>query len=140
MDDGGIELNFAAPSSSAGIVKRQITSKKGGRWTDRVKAKKNARNIVKKLGGDEAPASVPITAVQRAAALVQRAAAPVSRAAAPVQRAVPAAPRTVPQADPVARPTPQMVATSAVRFNPTIATKRDPPSTSYARPQASSLY
>jgi len=32
MDDG-IELNFAAPSSSAG---RQVSaSKKGGRWTDR---------------------------------------------------------------------------------------------------------
>jgi hypothetical protein len=32
MDDG-IELNFAAPSSSAG---RQVSAnKKGGRWTDR---------------------------------------------------------------------------------------------------------
>ncbi|GMK54358.1 hypothetical protein CspeluHIS016_0109440 [Cutaneotrichosporon spelunceum] len=51
MDDG-LELNFAAPSD--GAPRRQLAPKKGGRWTDRVKAKQAARRVVKAYEGDKA--------------------------------------------------------------------------------------
>ncbi|WRT64663.1 uncharacterized protein IL334_001597 [Kwoniella shivajii] len=47
MADDGIELNFAVPSS--GTLVRQVSAKKGGRWTDRVKAKRDARDTYKSL-------------------------------------------------------------------------------------------
>ncbi|BEI96822.1 hypothetical protein CcaverHIS631_0204110 [Cutaneotrichosporon cavernicola] len=61
MDDG-LELNFAAPSD--GGLKRQLAPKKGGRWTERVKAKQAARRVVKAYEGGKgqpAPTSAKTT-------------------------------------------------------------------------------
>ncbi|KAK8847496.1 hypothetical protein IAR55_005354 [Kwoniella newhampshirensis] len=64
MADDGIELNFAVPA--AGAI-RQVAARKGGRWTDRVKAKREVRDTYRSLksGGVEvstSPASAPAVA------------------------------------------------------------------------------
>ncbi|CAK9786379.1 DEAD-domain-containing protein [Cutaneotrichosporon oleaginosum] len=56
MDDG-LELNFAAPSGDS--LRRQLAPKKGGRWTDRVKAKQAARRVVKAHESGREPPSRP---------------------------------------------------------------------------------
>ncbi|WWC59585.1 uncharacterized protein I303_102142 [Kwoniella dejecticola CBS 10117] len=56
MADDGIELNFAVPAS--GVAVRQVAAKKGGRWTDRVKAKRDARDSYKNLKQNAPPVTI----------------------------------------------------------------------------------
>ncbi|ORY30344.1 P-loop containing nucleoside triphosphate hydrolase protein [Naematelia encephala] len=50
MNDDGIELNFTTSSGpSISAVRRQVATKKGGRWTDRAQSRKDARRTVKRL-------------------------------------------------------------------------------------------
>ncbi|WOO85047.1 ATP-dependent RNA helicase DBP7 [Vanrija pseudolonga] len=102
MDDGGIELNFSVPDG--GNVRRQLAPKKGGRWTDRVKAKQAARRVVKKYeSGNAEPATTrpvgqPPVRVPPPPPAPRPAPAPKPATAAPVARPAPA---------PVSRPKPQ---------------------------------
>ncbi|RXK40964.1 hypothetical protein M231_01812 [Tremella mesenterica] len=48
MDDG-IELNIAPPSSGDRLIRQHVGLSKGGRWTDRVKAKREARDAIRNL-------------------------------------------------------------------------------------------
>ncbi|WVO23883.1 ATP-dependent RNA helicase DBP7 [Cryptococcus decagattii] len=62
-----IELNFAVPATGA---VRQIAPKKGGRWTDRVRAKREARDAFKSMKENPLPTktlSTPIVSGPRLA-------------------------------------------------------------------------
>ncbi|KAL1406971.1 ATP-dependent RNA helicase dbp7 [Vanrija albida] len=107
MDDGGIELNFSVPDG--GNVRRQLAPKKGGRWTDRVKAKQAARRVVKKYEtGKAEPATTrpvgepPVRAAPPAPAArpAPKPAAPVARPAVPVSRPKPEQARPAAKAAP----------------------------------------
>ncbi|OCF58693.1 ATP-dependent RNA helicase DBP7 [Kwoniella mangroviensis CBS 10435] len=93
MADDGIELNFAVPAS--GVAVRHVAAKKGGRWTDRVKAKRDARDSYKNLKqtatnvSNSAPAPAPVPFQPKAQP------APASFVAPPKPRPQPAA--SVPQ-------------------------------------------
>ncbi|WVR04724.1 hypothetical protein IAU60_001735 [Kwoniella sp. DSM 27419] len=105
MVDDGIELNFAAPSS--GTLVRKVQAKKGGRWTDRVKAKHDARDQYKSIK-QQASQSLPSSTVSQ----------PIT----PVQKAAPAPPAPKPQAIPVVvapppRPRPQVAAPRPISNN-----------------------
>ncbi|WVQ98175.1 hypothetical protein IAU59_005297 [Kwoniella sp. CBS 9459] len=93
MADDGIELNFAVPSTGTAV--RQVAAKKGGRWTDRVKAKRDARDQYRSLQRSSTAAPTP------------------SPAAAPAAPAPRPQPQTVIAPSPVAappRPRPQVQA------------------------------
>ncbi|WVF69673.1 hypothetical protein IAT40_004452 [Kwoniella sp. CBS 6097] len=92
MADDGIELNFAIPSSGGAAV-RQVAAKKGGRWTDRVKAKRDARDQYRNLQRSSATAPSSSTAPAPAPAP-----APKSQPSVAPPSTVSAPPRPKPQA------------------------------------------
>ncbi|WWC86797.1 uncharacterized protein L201_001676 [Kwoniella dendrophila CBS 6074] len=89
MADDGIELNFATPAS--GLAVRQVVAKKGGRWTDRVKAKRDARDSYKSVKQNATSIPPPPPSSQAAPAPV------------PVTYPAPPKPRPAPQQAPQAR-------------------------------------
>ncbi|OCF38855.1 ATP-dependent RNA helicase DBP7 [Kwoniella heveanensis CBS 569] len=100
MADDGIELNFAIPSSGTAV--RQVVAKKGGRWTDRVKAKRDARDQYRNL--QRTANAAPSNSVAATNSIAASAPAPAPRA----QPAITAPPVSVPsrpklQAPPTAR-------------------------------------
>ncbi|WWD21587.1 hypothetical protein CI109_106073 [Kwoniella shandongensis] len=98
MADDGIELNFAVPS--AGAI-RQVAPKKGGRWTDRVKAKREVRDTFRSLksaGNTSATTSAPVPSAAPAPVFT-----PVSAPVVPKARPAPFA---APAPAPVSRPPP----------------------------------
>ncbi|WVQ83163.1 hypothetical protein IAT38_005301 [Cryptococcus sp. DSM 104549] len=114
MADDGIELNFAMPS--AGTI-RQVAAKKGGRWTDRVKAKRDARDTFKSLkAGPQAAVPTPPAAPAPVAKPTPAPApkpAPIPKAAPPPRAAPPpkAAPAPTPapaRSAPPPKPQPQI--------------------------------
>ncbi|WVW78317.1 hypothetical protein I302_100271 [Kwoniella bestiolae CBS 10118] len=90
MADDGIELNFAVPAS--GVAVRQVAAKKGGRWTDRVKAKRDARDSYKNLKQTATTLPAPPPPPPPAESKPQPTPAPVSFVAPPKPR-----PQSAPQ-------------------------------------------
>ncbi|WWC68063.1 uncharacterized protein I206_101982 [Kwoniella pini CBS 10737] len=84
MADDGIELNFAVPPS--GVAVRQVAAKKGGRWTDRVKAKRDARDSYKNLKQNSTSLPPPTPAPAASKTTSQP---PLSSFVAPVDRPKP---------------------------------------------------